>query len=164
MGQVQNDLLYIIYKSSSQKKTKQRSANSLQITSICYFNAKSALLVLLTFIKVEKTKHEIFHFLILLLTICAHANKHVTAPGNMQVLMQSLFCSTFIASFELSNFSLEFTSANFHSTRRQLHLIDTELNIVMRMCNHDIMNKTISLGESDRIFFCFLPILGNHTF
>ena len=66
MVQVQNGLLYIRYRSNSPKKTKQRSDKSLKTTSLCYSIAKSTLKTLLTFSKVEKTKHEIFDFVYLL--------------------------------------------------------------------------------------------------
>ena len=61
MGKVENGRLYIRYRSSSQKM-KQRSSKSLQTASLCYSNAKSTLLVLLTFNRVEKTKHKNFNF------------------------------------------------------------------------------------------------------
>ena len=41
---------------------KQRSAKSLQTTSLCYFNAKSTIKVPLTFTKGGKAKHENFNF------------------------------------------------------------------------------------------------------
>ena len=48
------------------QKTKQRRAKTLQTASLCYSIAKSTLTVPLTFIKLETTKHENFHFLCLL--------------------------------------------------------------------------------------------------
>ena len=66
MGQVQNGRLYIRYRSNSQK-TKQRNEKSLETISLCYSIAKSTLKTPLTFSKVEKTKHENFAFVHLLL-------------------------------------------------------------------------------------------------
>ena len=43
-------------------KTKQTNAKSLQSTTLCYSIAKSTVEVSLTFLKVEKTKHESFNF------------------------------------------------------------------------------------------------------
>ena len=67
MAQVQNGRLYIRYRSSSHKKTKQRSEKKLTdyITSLFYI-AKSTLKTPLTFSKVEKTQHENFDFVHLL--------------------------------------------------------------------------------------------------
>ena len=56
MGQVQNGRLYRMYTSSSQKNEAEDS-KTLQTTFLCYSNDESILLVLLTFIKFEKTKH-----------------------------------------------------------------------------------------------------------
>ena len=47
-------------------KTNQRSSKTLQTTSFFYFIAKSTRQVLLTFLKVEKTKHENFYLVHLL--------------------------------------------------------------------------------------------------
>ena len=48
-------------------KNKVNDAKSLQATSLCYYSiAKFILQVLLTFLKVKKTKHEYFNFVHLL--------------------------------------------------------------------------------------------------
>ena len=49
------------------RKTKKRSAKSLQTTSLCHSNAKSTLKVLLNLNRVKKTKHDNFNFVRLLL-------------------------------------------------------------------------------------------------
>ena len=64
-GQVQNDRLCIRYRRNPQK-IKAEEAKSLHATSLCYSNTKSTLLVPLTFIKFEKTKHKNSNFVHLL--------------------------------------------------------------------------------------------------
>ena len=55
-----------VWTTAAPSKTKQRSAKSLQKTSLNYSNAKSSLQVPLTFNKVEKNKHKNFYFVHLL--------------------------------------------------------------------------------------------------
>ena len=60
-GAGSNGHLYIRYRSSYQKN-KAEECKSLQTTSLCYFIAKSTQTFPLTFIKLEKTKHENFGY------------------------------------------------------------------------------------------------------
>ena len=48
------------------RKMKRRSAKSLQLTSLCYSNARFTLKVPLNFTNDEKAKHEYFDFTCLL--------------------------------------------------------------------------------------------------
>ena len=54
---------------------KQRSSKSLQTTFLCYSNAKSTLLILLTFIKAKKNKRENFYSVHLLSFFNKHNSK-----------------------------------------------------------------------------------------
>ena len=65
MGQVQNGRLYIRYRSSSHKNEAEERKKLTEYISLLYI-AKSTLKTLLTFSKVEKTKHESFNFVLLL--------------------------------------------------------------------------------------------------
>ena len=69
---------------------KQRSAQSLQTTSLCYSNAKSTLLVPLTFIKTKKTKQENFSFVHHFLFSIVHNSKIIQCA---QILCKPNDCS-----------------------------------------------------------------------
>ena len=60
-GERKNERSLTKYGRRNAQKIKQRSSKSLQNTSLCYSNAKSTLLVSLTFKRVEKTNHN-FNF------------------------------------------------------------------------------------------------------
>ena len=93
MGQVQNGRLYIRYRSNF-PETKQRSEKSLQTTSFCYSIAKSIRKTLLTFSKVEKTKHENFDFVHLLSLFFFFSIKHNSKTIRcMQILSIPNDCS-----------------------------------------------------------------------
>ena len=71
MGQVQNGPLYINYRNSSQKN----KAENEKAYGLLRF-AKSTLLVQLTFIKLERSKHENFNFVDLLSFLFLFLNVH----------------------------------------------------------------------------------------
>ena len=77
---------------------KQSSGKSVQITSVCYSSAKSTLKTLLTFSKVEKTKHKNFNFLHLLSFFLPFFFLFSSLPPSLPPFLPS-FLPSFIPSF-----------------------------------------------------------------
>ena len=74
MGQVQNGHVHITVKEQLPEKQSRGVQKAYRLyAALCYSNAKSTLLVLLTFIKFEKAKCEFFNFVHLLLLLFHHA-------------------------------------------------------------------------------------------